>query len=253
MTKIRSNHHIITENSVDIWLLNIENFILTNHRDYLSILSLDEQEKYHNFKITLQRDRFLINRANLRLILAKYLSINPQEIVFNYSDKGKPSLNFNIHSDKIYFNLSHKNNYTVYGIGQYNLGIDLEKIDDKVKIENIAKRFFCPQEYQHLIQLKEEDKPAYFFTLWTIKEAYLKSIGDGLSGGLDSIYIQYIENNHKYQIFNNQGQKLENWMIRKWDIIDNYILSIAINKLEYTLNQSLIFNFFYMDKLDEET
>ncbi|WP_017294947.1 4'-phosphopantetheinyl transferase family protein [Geminocystis herdmanii] len=248
MTEIPSNHHIIKENSVDIWLLNIEDFILTNDRDYLSILSEDEQEKYHNFKITLQRDRFLINRANLRLILAKYLNINPQEIVFNYSDKGKPSLNFNIHPDKIYFNLSHKNNYTVYGIGQYNLGIDLEKIDDKVKIENIAKRFFCPQEYEHLTLLKEEDKPAYFFTLWTIKEAYLKSIGLGLSGGLDSIYIEDIGDNHNYQILNNQGKKLEHWMSKTWNILDNYILSIAVNKLEYQSNQSLVFNFFTMDK-----
>lgn len=251
MTEIRSNHHIITENSVDIWLLNIEDFILTNDRDYLSILSVDEQKKYHNFKITLQRDRFLINRVNLRLILAKYLSINPQEIAFKYSDKGKPSLNFNIHPDQIYFNLSHKNNYTVYGIAQHNLGIDLERIDHKVKIENIAKRFFCLPEYKYLKQLKEEDKYRYFFTLWTIKEAYLKSIGQGLSGGLDSIYIEDIGDNYNYQIFNNQGQKLENWMIKKWDILDNYILSIAVNKLEYKLNQSLVFNFFTMDKLDD--
>lgn len=241
----------INQNNIDIWLLNIEDFSLTNIEDYLSILSKDEQEKYHNFKINLQRDRFLINRANLRLILAKYLTINPQEIVFNYSDKGKPSLNFNIHADKIYFNLSHKNNYTVYGIGQYNLGIDLEKIDDKVKIENIAQRFFCPQEYEHLSKLKKEEKRAYFFTLWTIKEAYLKSIGQGLSGGLDSIFIQDMGDNHNYQILNNQGQKLEDWIIKKWDILDNYILSIAVNKLEYQLNQSLVFNFFTMDKLDD--
>jgi 4'-phosphopantetheinyl transferase len=241
----------INQNKIDIWLLNIDDFSLTNDRDYLSILSEDELEKYHNFKINSLRDRFLINRVNLRFILAKYLSINPQEIVFYYSSKGKPSLNYNIHPHKIYFNLSHKNNYTVYGIGQHNLGIDLEKIDDKVKIENIAQRFFCPQEYQYLIQLKDQDKPSYFFTLWTIKEAYLKSIGQGLSGGLDSIYIQNIGDNYNYQIFNNQGNKLDHWMSKTWNILDNYILSIAVNKLEYKLNQSLIFNFFTMNQLDD--
>jgi 4'-phosphopantetheinyl transferase len=241
----------INQNNIDIWLLNIEDFNLINDRDYLSILSEDELEKYHNFKVNSLRHRFLINRANLRLILAKYLRINPQEIVFNYSDKGKPSLNFNIHSQKIYFNLSHKNNYTVYGIGQCNLGIDLEKIDDKVKIENIAKRFFCPEEYQYLTKLKKEDKFSYFFTLWTIKEAYLKLIGQGLSGGLDSIYIQDIGDNHNYQIINNQGNKLEHWMVKTWNILDNYILSIVVNKFEYKFNQSLIFKFFTMDKLDD--
>lgn len=241
----------LNNNNIDIWVLNIEDCILTNYHNYLSILSVDEQEKYHNFKIAYQGDRFLINRVNLRLILAKYLSINPQEVVFNYTNKGKPSLNFNIHPHKIYFNLSHKNNYTVYGIAQHNLGIDLEKIDYKVKIESITQRFFCPQEYQYLKQLKEQDKYEYFFRLWTIKEAYLKSIGLGLSGGLNSIYIKETGDKNNYQIFNNQGYKLDNWIVQTWNIIDKYILSIALNKLEYRLNQSWVFNFFTTDKLDD--
>ncbi|MGI0480163.1 4'-phosphopantetheinyl transferase family protein [Geminocystis sp. CENA526] len=230
MTEIRSNHLIINENNVDIWLINIEDCDLKEYENYLAILSEDERKKYHNFKLTSQRDRFLINRANLRLILAKYLHINPQEVTFNYSNKGKPSLDFLIHNQEIYFNLSHKNNYTVYGIAKHNLGIDLEKIDDQVKIENIAKRFFCSQEYQHLIQLNKEDSYRYFFTLWTIKEAYLKSIGEGLSGGLDSIYIQEIGENINYQILHNQGEKQNKWFFKTWYILDNYVLSMAVSK-----------------------
>ncbi|BAQ63885.1 4'-phosphopantetheinyl transferase superfamily protein [Geminocystis sp. NIES-3709] len=198
---------ILNNNDVHIWLLDINEFLSENIVSYFDILSSDEQEKFNTFSRKLQGHRFLINRAYLRIILAQYLQISPQEILFNYSQKGKPSLNIKTNPEKIYFNVSHKYNYTIYAIARKNLGIDLEKIDPQVNIQKIAQRFFCLEEYECLKQLNSQDKAKYFFTLWTIKEAYLKSIGEGLSGGLNSIYINLLQQKLNYQLINYQEKK----------------------------------------------
>ncbi|MCA1917031.1 MAG: 4'-phosphopantetheinyl transferase superfamily protein [Methanospirillum hungatei] len=49
-------------------------------------------------------------------------------------------------------------------------------------ILDIAWRFFSTQEYNLLIKLEEEIMIPVFYQLWTLKEAYLKATGTGLSG-----------------------------------------------------------------------
>lgn len=221
----------LTDNDVDIWLINIENY-RENINDFQKKLSQDELDKVKSFSLDLLKESFIINRGYLRTILSKYLTIKPEEICFTYNQKGKPSLHDNI-LEKIEFNLSHKNIYAVYAISKNNIGIDLEKIDAKVQVENIAKRFFCNDESDYLTNLPLIEKPEYFFKLWTIKEAYLKAIGEGLSGGLDSICFAINENNQQMELVKQKNdQKRDNhWHFKTWILPNNYIMSIAINSL----------------------
>ena len=52
--------------------------------------------------------------------------------------------------------------------------------------ERIARRFFHPEDLALLRNAKDaEEQLKLFFRIWTIKEAYLKCTGEGLSGGLN--------------------------------------------------------------------
>jgi 4'-phosphopantetheinyl transferase len=222
---------ILRDNDVHIWIINIENY-RENINNFQKILSRDEQEKVKKFSFDKLKERFIINRGYLRTILGQYLKIKPEEICFTYNQKGKPLLDKKI-IPKIEFNLSHTNNYAVYAISKNNIGIDLEKIDAKVEVENIAKRFFCDNESNYLSNLPSMQKPEYFFKLWTIKEAYLKAIGEGLSGGLDSICFAINKNNQQIELFTQRkDQKVNNnWHFKTWILVDDHIMSIAINSL----------------------
>ncbi|MGY6530439.1 MAG: 4'-phosphopantetheinyl transferase family protein [Cyanobacterium sp.] len=219
---------------LDLFLLNTDNFL--SDLPYLrSLLSPDELDKIQRFKNKIQGDRTCIARANLRILLSKYLNINPDKISFNYSQKGKPFLENYPH---LYFNLSHTDNWIVYGISDQLIGIDIENIKKKVKYKELAKRFFCPREFNLIIKQNQENEPKLFYTLWTAKEAYLKATGEGLSGGLDTIELSYNFLSEEVEIIS--ANIRTKWQIKNLKVEDDYLVSVAI-KTRNMLPEQLTF------------
>ncbi len=95
---------------------------------------------------------------------------------------GKPYLK-NI---PLHFNISHKNDTAVCAFGSKNVGVDIEDI--KPFKESVAKRICNSNELKFIGNNEER-----FATIWTIKEAFSKFNGKGISFGFSSIIID-IEN-----------------------------------------------------------
>lgn len=78
--------------------------------------------------------------------------------------------------------------------GDREIGIDAESYDRSVKnAVTIAKRYFTEGEADYLTGVPDREKEKVFIRMWTMKEAYLKMKGTGISGGLDS--VELVENN----------------------------------------------------------
>jgi 4'-phosphopantetheinyl transferase len=151
-------------------------------------LSPDEQQRADRFRFPIHRQHFIASRGYLRLILSRYLTIDPAEIQFCYSPYGKPTLAADCVSWPLHFNLSHSQGLALYAVTCDRLvGVDLEWIRP-IEAANLAARFFSDQEYQQLAQLEPVEQQAAFFRAWTIKEAYLKAIGRGI-GGLEQVEV----------------------------------------------------------------
>ena len=75
------------------------------------------------------------------------------------------------------------------------VGIDVERFDRRCDMEAIARRYFSALEIQELMSLGMGDRPARFLEYWTLKEAYVKARGLGLSIPLDSFYFYCDEQN----------------------------------------------------------
>ena len=112
--------------------------------------------------------------------------IDPDKVeAFIYGSSGKPSVLSSLH-----FNLAHSHGRALLAIcNSAEVGIDLEWIDSKVEIEDIAERFFTPEECSEMMALAGHDRMTELFDLWCCKEAYLKAIGVGISGGLNQCRI----------------------------------------------------------------
>jgi len=86
------------------------------------------------------------------------------------------------------FNLSHARDHVLIAIARNQpLGVDLERIDRRIEIVDLARRYFARAEADALEALPEAARPTAFLRLWTCKEAVLKAIGEGLSFGLDRV------------------------------------------------------------------
>ncbi|MGE2643814.1 4'-phosphopantetheinyl transferase family protein, partial [Escherichia coli] len=109
------------------------------------------------------------------LIIRKY-SISNEEIEFKNNLYGKPYLhNFS----NFEFNVSHSGDWVVCAVDKFSIGIDVELIKP-IEFE-IAKSFFAEAEYNDLLSIEPLRKLDYFYDLWTIKESYVKVLGEGLT------------------------------------------------------------------------
>lgn len=149
---------------------------------FQKILSAQELEKASRFRFLRDQHSYIITHAMLRIILGKYLELEPVEIEFVSNDYGKPSLSEKY--KKIHFNLSHSSGLSVLAIStKSEIGVDIEKIDPEFDFDLIAKAHFSVAENSFL-NAKHEQACERFYTLWTRKEAFLKVIGTGIGENL---------------------------------------------------------------------
>jgi 4'-phosphopantetheinyl transferase len=154
----------------------------------LSSLSQDERVRAERFHFARHRRAFVLGRAVLRALVGSYLGIAPPEVAFTYGSKGKPALP-DIGSP-LRFNASNSSDLAAYAFTQgCEIGVDIEQSRRLVDMEDIAARFFAPEEASELMQLSEAERSVAFFNCWTRKEAYIKAVGDGLSVPLDSFRV----------------------------------------------------------------
>ncbi len=142
-----------------------------------------ERERAGRFHRPLHRDRYVASRAALRRILGLTLGRAPESIRFGAGPHGKPRLE--PPEADLRFNLSHAGGHALVAAATgREVGVDLEDPGREVEVDAIVRRFFGPAERAALLGLAEERRRAAFFQAWVRKEAWLKAMGRGLSGGL---------------------------------------------------------------------
>jgi 4'-phosphopantetheinyl transferase len=174
MLKLESDEVHVWRASLDLEASSVQHLQPT--------LCTEEQQRAERFHFQKDRDRFIIARGLLRTLLSRYLGKEPRHLQFVYSQYGKPALSEAYGKDTLCFNVSHSRSLILYAVTlNRNIGVDLEYIRTDFSCEEIAEKFFSPQENSMLSTLPVEMKHKAFFNCWTRKEAYIKATGKGLS------------------------------------------------------------------------
>jgi len=152
------------------------------------VLSPEEQERARRFHFRQDRNRFIAARGRLRTVLGGYAGIAPEQIRFQYSARGKPSLAGT--GRDVRFNLAHSRDLALLAVTlQREVGVDVEFIRPEPQEDKLAEHFFSPRETTALRSLPVADQPRAFFNCWTRKEAFLKAMGEGLPFGLNRFTV----------------------------------------------------------------
>jgi len=154
------------------------------------IISQERKYRISKYAFKKDKDRSILAEALLRYVLEKEYGLKNEEIKIGLGAYNKPYL---INAEDIFFNLSHSGKWIYCGIGDNELGVDVEIIDNNY-IE-IARRFFAKSEYQYICQQSPENQKDFFYKFWTLKESYVKAVGKGLYIDFNSFCFK-IENNN---------------------------------------------------------
>ena len=139
----------------------------------------------------------------------------------SYSKNGKPL------ADGLFFNVSHSGNYVVGVVSDCEVGCDIEKVSSAPM--KVAQHYFSPAESEYINS--EPDKDRAFFTIWTLKESYMKMTGQGLSLALDSFEILKTVNGFTL------GKAPERQCFFRTLEFDGYIFSVS-NETDFVIKQT---------------
>ena len=90
---------------------------------------------------------------------------------YAYGENGKPYLKGR---DDLYFSLSHSDRYVVCAVADCEVGVDIEPVSSIRPA--VLRRCFTSEEQDWI-----GTDPERFIRLWTMKEAYMKLTGTGIS------------------------------------------------------------------------
>lgn len=154
-------------------------------------LSPQEQERANRFRFELHRQRFVRTHAFSRQIIARYTRVPAAQIAFLSRPEGKPSLADPGPRD-IRFNLSHSGDLLALAVTSgREVGIDVEIHSDGLDWRHIAGSYFDAREAAALEGLPDPaQRLAWFYRIWTMKEAYLKARGQGIAAGLRQTIVK---------------------------------------------------------------
>jgi 4'-phosphopantetheinyl transferase len=162
-----------------VWLARLDE---ENSSELKQLLSSDELARADRFRFERDRRRFIAARANLRIILAKYLDENSQRIRFEYNKYGKPFIAANTFPE-IKFNVSHSGDLALFAVASgREIGVDIEMVDSFQIDAGMLDHCLTRRELAHFQTLSTAEQKLFFFDCWTRKEALLKACGNGLSG-----------------------------------------------------------------------
>jgi len=213
--------------AADVWQISITSNILAVN-DFFELLSADERARASRYSQQKDRERFIISRGVLRILLGRYLKTPAAEIVFEIGMNKKPFVE-SIDGSELHYNTSHSGDCILIAIATLPLGVDVENMEPFFPYQDILEHSFNPHEITHINQ---SDAPLEtFYTLWTRKEALLKATAKGIDD--DIKLVPCLDGEHR--VPGSIIQSTQNWFVSSFNINYSYIGSIA------TLTQNIKF------------
>lgn len=211
------NCHYALTNTNHLWRIRISTFTPQIH-EFWNLLNADEQERANRYYREKDKERFIVSRASLRILLGKYLNLDANAITFQIGENKKPTVEGNTH---LHYNVSHSGDYVLIAVSPSPVGVDVELPDTNTDPDEIMQVSYSKPEINHVHQSANQLQA--FYTLWTRKEALLKATAKGIDDNLK--FIPSVDGLHN-TMYNTIGSQ-NNWIVNSFKVDDEHLGSIA--------------------------
>lgn len=188
-------------------------------------LCQQEQQRLEKLTQPALARAYLAAHALKRGLLAQVVGCSPKELRFTATDRGKPLISAPSSDAGWHFNLSHTHAMVAVAASPDPIGIDIESLTRRVPDMAIAKRYFSAHEYEHIAASTPNDQAQLFLRYWTLKEAFLKAEGWGLSQRLDAIAFS-LDGDIRLTVLDPVAQPTKTW--RFWQQpVAGHLMAVA--------------------------
>lgn len=176
------NRQRLAENRLHVWYIHLDD--TASLEQYYSTLTVAERGQASKFYLRRDEQRYIVAHGVLRKLLGVYTDRRPVDVPISSLDNGKPVLT----DASLEFNLAHSHALAVVAIARRRVGVDIERLRPIPDAASIADCFFA-EEARFIRQVPEDSRSLEFLRRWTLREAYLKGLGVGLSVALQSVRV----------------------------------------------------------------
>lgn len=154
----------------------------------IGLLDDEETTRLGRLRLDVDRTAYLVAHALLRSALSVHTAVDPRDWRFVTGTHGKPSVHSPVAHRDVSFNLSHTRRRVAVAVtvGR-DVGVDVEDVSRAGALDELADRILSPVEIRALGALSRERRQERLLAFWTLKEAYVKARGTGLSLSLPSV------------------------------------------------------------------
>jgi len=177
--------------AVTVLLARPEALDATRREAFDRVLSAGERQRWRGFVCPDTALQFLVGRGILRAGLSAYADVAPDRWRFAFGAHGKPRVAAPRIDRPLRFNLSHTRGLVALAICQgFDVGIDVEDSSRPLDVFELAPLALSPNEWSAIEPLAPTERTQRFYQLWTLKEAYVKALGAGLSLALPEVAFE---------------------------------------------------------------
>jgi 4'-phosphopantetheinyl transferase len=182
------------DKNLSLWLASPDDLLSEDNMQFCrSLLSEGERSRMERYVKECDRREYLAAHALVRNALSFSYPLPPEAWSFTSSAFGKPEI---VQKCGLEFNLAHSAKMLAclvsHGVA---VGVDVEPIESASVILEIASEVLSATELSQLQKLPSKEKLEHALSLWTLKEAFAKARGTGLSFPLKSLSFTFDENN----------------------------------------------------------
>lgn len=221
-------HLSIPFTEVHVWKVKLD-LSPTQRLAVEEALTDDERERAGRIKMRGARQSWIATRAALRLILGRYVDVQPRELVFDTEPFGKPYLSRPATDPPLTFNVAHSGSFALCAIGvSRRIGVDIELIRPRIDYKTLMKRICSHEERRWMETIPERDRLVAFFTYWTCKEAYVKAIGQGLRFPFSAISVTFRANGSPtFARIDGDAEQASQWSLYAWSPVSSYLAALV--------------------------
>lgn len=169
----------LAPHEVAVWLVALDGATPADLARAAAALTPDEQARAARFRVEGARAQFVAARALARRMLSFHAGV-ARDWRFRAEPHGRLVLEDD--APAFVFNLSHTHGVVACALAASGeVGVDVERLAPADDLARLARHHFSPSEAARVAALQGPAQAEAFFAYWTLKEAYVKARGLGLS------------------------------------------------------------------------
>ena len=215
--------------SIDVHIASVRAFG-ARLQDAALPLSDGERERAARFHHLSDRWEFVLGRLMARHLLAARAGVPASEFRFVENAHGRPEIAHPALERPLRFNLSHSGGVVACVLGEaHQIGVDVERLDRPAIDPRVIRRYCSRDEQASLQALPETVRHERFLELWTLKEAYVKARGTGLTLPLSSVSFRVGINGTGDVSFNGLDDEAR-WVFAHTRLEPRHLLAVAAER-----------------------